>query len=74
MNCNSLNINPSVINRYFQTINTDDNYTPPELVPIPNGIRIPNVHVSTVERILEKQKKPSASPDAWPSLLAIERF
>ena len=56
-NHGSLSIDPSIINSYFQKINTDDNYTPPEPVPIPNGTRIPNVDVSTVERLLTKQKK-----------------
>ena len=36
-NHDSLSIDPSIINSYFQKINTDDNYTPPEPVPIPNG-------------------------------------
>ena len=53
-NHGSLSIDPSIINSYFQKINTDDNYTPPEPVPIPNGTRIPNVDVSTVERLLTK--------------------
>ena len=52
----SINIDPNVLNSYIQTINTDDNYTPPELVPTPVETRIPNVDVSTVERFLEKQK------------------
>ena len=36
-------------------------YTSPELVPIPNDTRIPNVDVSTVETFLEKQKKTSTN-------------
>ena len=62
-NHGSLSIDPSIINTYFQEINTDDNYTPPEPVPIPNGTRIPNVDVSTVEQLLAKQKKTSTGPD-----------
>ena len=38
-------------------MNTDDNYTPPKPVPIPNCTRIPNVDVSTVEQPLAKEKK-----------------
>ena len=71
-NCVSVNIDPNVINSYFQTIITDDNYTSPELVPIPNEIRIPNVDVSTVEMFLEKRKKTSTGPDGL--LLAMEIF
>ena len=62
-NHTSINIDPNVINSYFRTINTDDNYTPPELVPIPIETGIANVHESPVERFLEKQKKISAVPD-----------
>ena len=64
-NHTSVNIDPNVINSIFQTINTDDNYTSPELVPIPNETRIPIVDVSTVERFLEKQKK-TTGPDGLP--------
>ena len=56
-NHTSINIYPNVINSYFQTINSDDNYTPPKLVPIPIETRIPNLDVSIVEWFLEKQKK-----------------
>jgi hypothetical protein len=65
-NHTSINIDPSVINSYFQTINTDDNYTSPELVPIPSETRIPNFDVSSVERFLEKQKKTSTGPYGLP--------
>ena len=65
-NHTSVNIDPNVINSSFQTTNTDDNYTSPELVPIPNETRIPIVDVSTVERFLEKQKKTSTGPDGLP--------
>ena len=65
-NHTSINIDPSVINSYFQTINTDDNYTYPELVPIPNETRVPNVDIPTVERFLERQKKTSTGPDGLP--------
>ena len=57
VNYGSLSIDPSIINSYFQKINTDDNYTPPELVAIPNGTRMQNVDVSTVEELLARQKK-----------------
>ena len=62
-NQGSLSIDPSIINSYFQEINTDDSYTPPEPVPIPSGTRIPNIDVSTVKKLLAKQKKTSAGPD-----------
>ena len=65
-NQGSLNIDPTIINSYFQKINTDDNYTPPEPVLIPSGTRIPNIDVSTVEKLLAKQKKTSAGPDGLP--------
>ena len=65
-NQGSLNIDPTIINSYFQKINTDDNYTPPEPVLIPIGTRIPNIDVSTVEKLLAKQKKTSAGPDSLP--------
>ena len=66
-NHTSINIDPNVINSYFQTINTDDNYTPPKLVPISIETRISNADVSTVERFVEKQiKKTTAGPDGLP--------
>ena len=66
-NHTSINIDPNVINSYFQTINTDDNYTPPKLVPISIETRISNADVSTVERFLEKQiRKTTAGPDGLP--------
>ena len=61
-NHGSLSIDPSIINSYFQKINNDDNYTPPEPVPIPKGTRIPNVDVSTVEQLSAKHKKTSTGP------------
>ena len=65
-NQGSLKIDPTTINSYFQKINTDDNYTPPEPVLIPSGTRIPNIDVSTIEKLLAKQKKTSAGPDGLP--------
>ena len=62
-NQGSSNIDPSIINSYFQKINTDDNYTPPEPVLIPSGTRLPKIGVSTVQKLLAKQKKTSVGPD-----------
>ena len=38
----------------------------PASLPIPNGTRILNVDVSTVEQLLAKQKKTSTGPDGLP--------
>jgi hypothetical protein len=39
---------PSEINVYFQSINSDPNYTTPEPLEIPDGTRIPSLSIYTV--------------------------
>ena len=44
----SSTIDPKTINLYFQSINTDDQYSTPEVLSIPDGTRIPTIEVHTV--------------------------
>ena len=59
-------IDPNVINAYFQTINTDPNYSAPQLLEIPEGTRIPFLSIDTVYNFLRKQKRSSSGPDDLP--------
>ena len=59
-------IDPRDINVYFQSINTDPNYTIPEPVQIPEGTRIPLLSINTVKHHLLNQKRSSAGPDNLP--------
>ena len=59
-------INPRDINAYFQSVNTDPNYTTPEPVQIPEGTRIPLLSINTVKHHLLNQKRSSAGPDNLP--------
>ena len=59
-------IDPNVINAYFQTINTDPNYSAPQLLEIPEGIRIPFLSIDIVYNFLRKQKRSSSGPDDLP--------
>jgi hypothetical protein len=59
-------IDPNVINAYFQTINTDPNYTAPLLLEIPEGTRIPFLSIDIVYNFLRKQKRSSSGPDDPP--------
>ena len=51
---------------YFQKINTDTQYTAPNLLPIPAATRIPTVDVHTDRNFLTKQKRTSPGPDGLP--------
>ena len=51
---------------YFQNINTDTQYTAPNILPIPAGTRIPTVDVHTVRTFLTEQKRISPGPDGLP--------
>ena len=45
----SSTIDPKTINLYFQSqINTDDQYSKPEVLSMPDGTRIPSVEVHTL--------------------------
>ena len=59
-------IDPHVINLYYQKINTDTQYTAPNLLPIPAGNRIPTVDVHTVRTFLTKQKRTSPGQEGLP--------
>ena len=59
-------IDPRAINAYFQSVNTDPNYTTPEPVQIPEGTRIPLLSINTVKHHLLNQKRSSAGPDNLP--------
>ena len=59
-------IDPNVINAYFQTINTDPNYSAPQLLEIPEGTRIPFLSIDIVYNFLRKQKRSSSGPDDLP--------
>ena len=41
----SATIDPSVINTYFQNVNTDSQYIPPRLLTIPQETRIPKIDI-----------------------------
>ena len=43
----SSTIDPKTINLYFQSINTDDQYSTPKVLSIPDGTRIPTIEVHT---------------------------
>ena len=59
-------ISPDEINLYFQSINTDPDYSRPEQVEIPEGCRIPYIDERTVSLLLSKQKKSASGPDDLP--------
>ena len=59
-------IDPRDINAYFQSVNTDPNYTTREPAQILEGTRIPLLSINTVKHHLLNQKRPSAGPDNLP--------
>ena len=61
-------IDPRDINAYFQSVNTDPNYTTREPVQISEGTRIPLLSINTVKHHLLNQKRSSAGPDNLPCL------
>ena len=56
-------ISPDEINLYFQSINTDLDYSRPEQVEIPEGCRIPYIDERTASLLSSKQKKSASGPD-----------
>ena len=50
----SSTIDPITINLYFQSINTDDQYSKPEVLSIPDSTRIPTIEVRTVWKFLDE--------------------
>ena len=62
----SSSIDPNIINTYFQSLNTDSQYTPPQLLTISQETRIPKVDIQTVETFMMKQKRTSPGPDGLP--------
>ena len=62
----SSTIDPKIINLYFQSINTDDQYSSPEDFPIPDGTRIPTIEVHTKWKFLSALKRTAPGPDELP--------
>ena len=62
----STQIDPSDINVYFQKINTDCNYKPPDLCEIPEGTRIPSLSTDMVRQFLDNLRKTAVGPDDIP--------
>ena len=57
---------PRDINHYFQSINTDPNYSAPIQVQIPEGTRIPVIPEHIVQKFLLNMKRMSSGPDELP--------
>ncbi len=62
----SASLNPREINKYFQSVNTDPNYTTPEPLQISEGTRIPSLSIHEVRHFLLNQKRSSSGPDNLP--------
>ena len=62
----SASLNPREINKYFQSVNTDPNYTTPEPLQISEGTRIPSLSIHEVQHLLLNQKRSSSGPDNLP--------
>ena len=62
----SSNIHPKTINLYFQSINSDDQYSTPEVLSIPVVTRIPTIEVHTVWKFLSTLKRTALGPDELP--------
>ena len=62
----SSTIDPRIINLYFQSINTDDQYSSPEVLSIPDGTRIPTIEMHTVWKFLSTLKRTAPDPDELP--------
>ena len=62
----SSTIDPKTINLYFQSINTDVQYSTPEVLSIPDGTRIPTIEVHTVWKFLSTLKRTAPGPDELP--------
>ena len=59
----SSSIDPKTINLYFQSINTDDQYSTPEVPSILDGTRIPTIEVHTVWKFFSTLKRTAPGPD-----------
>ncbi len=59
-------LDPHDINHYFQSINTDPNYSAPIQVQIPEGTRIPVIPEHIVQKFLLNLKRTSSGPDELP--------
>ena len=62
----SATIDLSVINTYFQNVNTDSQYIPPRLLTIPQETHIPKIDIQTVKSFTMKQKRTYPGPDGLP--------
>lgn len=62
-------IDPELINTYFQEINTDQHFIAPDLLPIPDGTRIPILDVNTVRNFMLHLKCTAVGPDDLPHWL-----
>ena len=62
----SSTIDPKTINLYFQSINTDVQYSTPEVLSIPDGTRIPTIEVHPVWKFLSTLKRTAPGPDELP--------
>ena len=56
-------IDSKTINLYFQSINSDDQYSTPQVLSIPDGTRIPTIEVHTVWKFLIILKRTAPGPD-----------
>ena len=59
-------LDPDDINRYFQEINTDADYSAPDPVPIPDGTRVPVLSTFTEQKFLLNTKCTNSGPDELP--------
>ena len=62
----SASLNTHEINKYFQSVNTDPNYTTLEPLQISGGTRIPSLSIHEVQYLLLNQKRSSSGPDNLP--------
>jgi hypothetical protein len=54
---------PSEINVYFQSINSESQYTAPEPVEIPDGTRVPSLSINTILQLLQNLKHSAFGAD-----------
>ena len=59
-------IDPSIMDTYFQSINTDPDYSSPEQLPIPGDTLILFVEVHNVRTFLSRQKHTAVGPNELP--------
>jgi hypothetical protein len=59
-------LDPHDINHYFQSINTDANFSAPIQVQIPEGNHIPVIREHIVQKFLLNLKRTSSGPDELP--------